>query len=59
MNFRTLSTSDAARIATLPLDYEWDATIGNGFLAASDETHPRLAQAIEALDIHGLSLIHI
>lgn len=53
MTFKTLSSGDAARIAALPLDYEWDSTIGNGFVAATDETHPRLAAALEALNIHG------
>lgn len=53
MTFKTLSKDDTARVAAVPLDYEWDSTIGNGFLAASDEEHPRLADAIEALNIHG------
>lgn len=53
MNFKTLPQVDAARVAALPIDYEWDSTINNGFLAASDEEHPRLAEAIEALNIHG------
>jgi hypothetical protein len=53
MTTKTLSSSDAARISAVPLDYEWDTTIGNGFLAASDEGHPRLAEALEAVDIHG------
>jgi hypothetical protein len=53
MTYKTLSSQDAARIAAAPLDYEWDSTIGNGFLAASYEEHPRLAEAIEALSIHG------
>ena len=53
MTFKTLSSGDAARISALALDYEWDTTIGNGFLAATDEGHPRLADALEALDIHG------
>ena len=53
MTFKTLSSGDAARIAAMSLDYEWDSTIGNGFTAASDDAHPRLSDALEAVDIHG------
>lgn len=53
MTFKTLSSDDAARISAIPLDYEWDNWIGNGFWAATDDEHPRLAAALEALDIHG------
>lgn len=53
MTFKTISSEDAARIAATPLDYEWDTLIGNGFWAASDESSPRLLDALETLDIHG------
>ena len=47
MTFKTLSIDDAARIAAVPLDYEWDSWIGNGFWAATDREHPRLADALD------------
>jgi hypothetical protein len=53
MTTKTLSSNDVARIAALALDHEWNPTIGNGFVVASDEEHPRLAEALEAVDIHG------
>jgi hypothetical protein len=53
MTYKTLSKDVAARLAAMPIDYEWDATIGNGFIAASEEDQPRLAGAIETVNIHG------
>lgn len=53
MTYKTLSRDVAARLAAMPIDYEWDATIGNGFIAASEEDQPRLAEAIETVNIHG------
>lgn len=55
MNFKTLSTSDVTRLAALPLDHEWENVIADGFLAASDEEHPRLWNALDPVNIHGLS----
>ncbi len=53
MTFKLLPSSDAARLAAMPLDYEWDTLIGNGFTAAMGETSPRLVDALEAIDRHG------
>ncbi|MBB3196755.1 hypothetical protein [Roseateles terrae] len=53
IRFKTVDPVVSARLGALPLDYEWDSVISNGFIAASDEDHPRLADAIEALNIHG------
>lgn len=59
MTFKTLTSAQAAHLASLPLDYEWDNVIANGFIAASDETNPRLAEALEALNIHGAADLYL
>lgn len=55
MNFKTLSPPDVARLAAIPLDYEWENVIANGFLAAADDEHSRLWEVLDGLNIHGLS----
>lgn len=55
MNFKTLSTPDVTRLAALPLDHEWENFIANGFLEASEEENPRLWNALEPINLHGLA----
>lgn len=59
MQFKTLTPDEALQLAGLPLDYEWSTLIGNGFIAASDDSHPQLADALEALNIYGAADLYL
>lgn len=56
MDFKTISAEDAARLADIPLDYEWNMLINNHVCAAGFETDQReieFIMALEELNIHG------
>lgn len=59
MAFKTISTADASRVGALPVDYEWDTLIGNTFVAAREDSNPRLSQALEALNIYGAADVYL